>query len=587
MANSPARLGSKLGPRVAMLVSQSIVWTHTRLAKAKHAVAMAVFHSMSDEISNEVHTTLGNVFAALHAALPDDSPAKPAVRFMHEETGQLSALAGTGLQASGLLSSIATIMNNELAPAVYDTVRSNPHMLPDIGTIAQMIASQRTDAATGVDAIAAQGIDNGWAENLVSLATQFPAVADGLDMLRRGIITSDQFSQWCVFNSIPIDIVAYYLQTVNGPISVADAALAVLRGDITQDQGVAIAAQNGYSAESFGILLQNTGEPPGLEQLLEGYRRGFIDEATLEKGILQSRYRDEWIPLLEQLRYEPMSVADAVNATVQNQLDESDAATYAQQNGLDPTAFPILLATAGEPLSRTEMEQLYNRGLVDEDDVIQALRESRLKNKYNDLAFELHTKLLDISAISAALRVGVITEDQAVAKAMEYGYSQEDATIAVSAGINSRILDARDKVVSSVVTLTEDGVMSPSDAQQVISSVGYTQDQSQFIIEAANFHLQAKYLASAVTAVRSHYIAHHITQNQASGALDNLGVPASQRDYMLSVWAIEYAANVQAPSGTQIAKAVENGVITAAQGAARLETLGYTADDASIVLGSE
>lgn len=576
--------GAKIGPRIAMLIVQAHVWSHDKLHHVKHRLAMAIFHSISDVISAEVHETMDGIFQTLHDSLPDDSPAKPSLHFMRHKTGQLGALAGTGLQASGLLSSVSTIMNNELAVGVYDTVRSNPHMLPDVGTIAQLVASLRIGAAEGIDAIAAQGIDNGWATQLVSLATTFPAMTDALEMLRRGIITTDQLALWGAFNSIPEDIVGLYLELKDSPISIADAALAVLRGNLTQAEGEAIASANGFTAASFQTVIDNTGEPPGTDQLLEAYRRGIIDKATIERGILQSRYRNEWIPTIEQLRYSPMSTADAVDAVVQNHLTSAQAASIADQNGLDPNAVDTLIATAGSPLSRTEMSELYNRGLATEAEFNQALNESRLKPKYTKHAFELRTRIMQPGELSRALQDGVISQKDAVAKAMESGYSVADATLLVNAGIAAKTKTYRDKVVSSIETLFLDGIISQADAVSGIISMGYNQSEAALIVQATEFRQQATVITSAVHGVRTKYLGHHVTSNQATGYLNQIGLPSAQVAFLMSIWDIERGAYTKLLTEAQIIKAVGDKLITLQDGGDRLLALGYSQVDAQLLL---
>jgi hypothetical protein len=584
MAVHQSQWGSKLGPRIAMLVVQAMAYAHVKLHDVKHRLAMSVFHAISDMISGEVHQSLDPILKTLHEALPEDSPAKPALNFMHTQTGQLQALAGTGAQISGLLGSISTIMNNELAPSVYGIVGSNPHLLPDAGAVAQMVASQRIPASMGVQAIADQGVDQGWAEQLISLATNFPAMTDALEMLRRGIITSDQLALWGAFNSIPEDIVGLYLQMQDSPISVADAALAVLRGNLTQAQGEAIATANGFTADSFQTIIDNTGEPPGADQLLEAYRRGFIDKATLERGILQSRYRNEWIPTIEQLRYSPMSTADAVDAVVQNNLTATQAAAIADQNGLDPGVVDILIETAGSPLSRTEMTQLYNRGQATKAQFYQALSESRLKDKYGDLAFDLRTRIPEPSELSRALVNGAMTAQVAVAKAVENGYSTDDATLLINAGIAEKTKTYRDKVVASIETLYLDGIISQSDASSGIVSMGYTQQEASLIVQATNFRQQATVTTQAVHGVRSKYLGHHITDNQATGYLNAVGLPSQQVQYLMTIWAIERGAYTKVLTEAQIVKAVADSLITADDGKARLVALGYNEVDAQLLL---
>lgn len=585
MAQHRDTWGVKLGPRIAMLVSKAIVWTHVRLATIKHKVAMSVFHAMSDEISSEVDVTLGPLIQKIHDAIDETHPAYPGIHFMHTVSGQLKALAGTGLQISGLLGSVATVMNNELAPIVYNIVKANPGLLPDPGVISQSLAAGLVAGDEALSAIGAQGTQYGWAQRMLDLAYSRVDVTTSLDLLRRGLIDAGTFAQntaWAGYLPADGELLAK-LQTV--PVSVADAALAVLRGNISQAEGETIAAQNGYDAAGFAILINNTGEPPGTDQLLEAYRRGIIDQATLERGILQSRYRNEWIPTLEALRYAPMSVADAVNAVVQDQLDATTAESIAQQNGLEPGQFSILYNTAGEPLSRTEMEELYNRGLVTQDQVLQALRESRLKNKYGDLAFALHTRVIEPGILERAVRYGGVSEADAVAKAMMSGYSTEDATTIVNSGIQQRIQTHKDRVVSAAASLYEAGVMSATDVTSVITSMGYSDAEATFILEAADYHKESRLLSNVVDAIRTKYKGWHIDENTASGLIDQVGLPTDQRDYLLALWTIERNASTRTLTEAQIVKAVADSLITSDDGMTRLANMGYNATDAALLLG--
>lgn len=584
MARGHDSVGSRIGPRIAMLISQAMIYTHSRLVHVKHRLAMMVFHAISDEISEEVDVTLGPILAKLHALTPEDHPAYPAIHFMHTASGQLKALAGTGLQISGLLGSISTVMNNELAPVVYEYVKTNPHLLPDASTVLQLHAAGLIDPGLFNDAMGSQGINAGWAESMSTLAKTWPDLTTSLELVRRGKITPDQLAQWASYNGIDPAVTGILLNLVRNPISPADAALAVLRGNISQAQADAIATENGITPADFQTLVNNTGEPPGTQELLEAYRRGFIDQAQLERGIRQSRYRDEWISTLEKLRYSPMSVADAVDATVQAQLDPSSARDIADQNGLTPGAFDVLLATAGEPLSRTELEQLYDRGLIDKATVIQGLRESRLKMKYNELAFELHSKILPIYTIQNALRRGGMDQAQAVASIMANGYSKADATAIVTSASQEQLQTYRDKVVTAVAAMYEDNLISESQAGGTIKGLGFTADQVKFITQSSEFRREAKMIQTAVNAIRAKYLGHHIALNDASGYLDSLGLPSAQRDQLLALWQVEYGAYTRELTEAQVAKAVKLNLITADEGQARLVAMGYNAADAALLL---
>lgn len=576
--------GAKIGTKVAGLVSRSIVATHHKLVGVKHKLAMLIFHDISDMISREVHQSLDPVLTQIHAALPDSSLAKSAIGFMANETGQAQALSGISMLAGSLTSSVAQVINNELAISVYGLLESNPHLLPDPATLAQMAAKGIVDQGSAAQHIAMQGINTSWIGPLIELMRTYPDPVSALEFKRRGLITDDQFDEWGARNGLTQDAIDMYKSLQYSPITPADAALAVLRGNIPQDVAYAVARQNGMEPSDFDTIVSNTGEPLGLMQLLEAYRRGFIDEATLRKGILDSRIRDEWIDTAIKLRYSPMSVSDAVNAVVQDQLPQADAEMIADQNGLQPGAFQTLLNTAGEPLSRTEMEDLFNRGLVTRSQVEQALRESRLKNKYNTYAFDLHTRLLDTGQIADAVLYGTMTHQEAIDKAMLHGYSAADAATIAQSAVNRKLELERRQVMTAIVALYETNGISMDDAKAAASGLGFESSEMDFILQAAEFRRNEKLTAAALSAVRSKYIGHHITETETQAYIDALGLPSTQRDQVIQLWTIEREANTRMLTEAQIVKAVGNQLITQEEGMTRLVNAGFSEADAILLL---
>lgn len=576
--------GAKVGGKVAGLVSRSIVATHNKLVGTKHKLAMLIFHSISDMISQEVHRSLDSTIVDMWSKLPEDSPAKPLVGFMANETGQLQAGAGISMVAGSILGSISAIINNELSPVVRGFLATNPHMIPDPQTIAALAAKGLVGNVDAFDSIGENGVDAGWADALIKGSKVYPDAVTAMDMLRRKLISVEQFQQYLQLNGIDLETSAHYADMRYVPLSPADAALAVLRGNMPMGQAQEVAAEWGLQEGDFETLIGNTGEPLGLMQLLEAYRRHIIDESTLKKGILDSRIRNEWIDTAIALRYSPMTVSDAVNAVVQDQLPQADAESIADQNGLQPGAFQTLLNTAGEPLSRTEMEDLFNRGLVTQSQVEQALRESRLKNKYNTYAFDLHTRLLDTGQIADAVLYGTMTHQEAIDKAMLHGYSAADAATIAQSAVNRKLELERRKVMTAIVALYENNGISIDDAKAAASGLGFESTEMDFILQAAEFRRNEKLIEAALSAVRSKYIGHHITETEAQAYIDALNLPSTQRDQVIQLWTIEREANVRILTEAQIVKAVGNQLITQDEGLARLMNAGFSQADAILLL---
>lgn len=577
-------LGAKLGPRIASLVSQSLISTHKGLSGQKHKLGMALFESMSDQISTEVDVALRPILERLLAdpALHDDL--RPHLEFMAHGHGQLKALVGSSLASAGILDPLAKIITNILNPIVYNIIAAEPHSIPDPGTVAQLVANGVIDIGQSNYAFGGQGFDSFWSGALIEAAHSYPALGESLEMFRRGVISEDQVLLAMKRAGVPVDYRGGLIRLAEVLLSPADAALAVLRGNMSDAEGRQVAKLNGVSASDFEVIIGNTGEPLGLETLLEAYRRGFVDKSRLERGIRQSRVRNEWIDVAERLRFAPMSTADAVESVVQNHISEAQGAQIAAQNGLEAEHFPILVQTAGAPLSRTEMNELVNRGLASRADFDQALRESRLKNKYVDKAFALRERLIPERTLVSMVGHGVLSHEDALHRIMSLGFDAVSAGLLVAQGSAQKTTAHRELAVSQVTALYEIAAITRDQAVAMLENLKYTLEEAAFVLEIADMKRIQRVVDGAVSVIRSRYVSHQINEQESSAALDELGVAAASRDLYLGVWSVERQVERRNLTAAQIHSAVKKGVMPIQDGLNRLVQMGYTQDDATILL---
>ena len=583
-SSNPNDIGTKLGPKLVKLISETVVATKLRLLDTEHRARVHSMQTIIDRAGHEVADLYRPIFeqALSEQELPDYIKEQHAkVMSGHH---QWQAIAGVAFGASGTPNALATIIGNFLAPGVRFAVAKDPQLAPSPETMASLGAKGTFPLPEVFDLSAGAGYSRDIVQALMDAASAWPDTVTSIELMRRHVITEAEAVTYLRRNGVPANTVPQLLALQHQILSPADLADMTVRGVKTEAEAAIVAAQSGYSAADFHDLALINGEPPGLMQMLEGYRRGFIDQATLQHGIRQSRYRDEWIPLIEKLRYEPMSVADAVNAAVQNHISAAEAAQIADFNGLEPGAVDILLQTAGEPLSRTEMSELVNRGEATEAQFIQAMRESRVKDKYIPLAFALRRKLIPPREIHTALTSGAIDHQTAIRKLEDYGYDAADAEISVKTGSAVKMHQHKENITTAVLAAYEEWLIPRADALRLIEQMGYEKSEAEFAIQGADFRQSARIVSHAVNSVHSHYVSRRITRQTASNDLDALGIPAQNRDYLLKMWDIELSANVKTLSEAQVVKAVHKDLITPADGTARLMAMGYDEIDAGLLL---
>lgn len=375
------------------------------------------------------------------------------------------------------------------------------------------------------------------------------------------------------------------------PLSPEVAADLVLKGWISEAEGQGIAAQSAISGDAFRKLLDAAGEPPGLLQLLEAYRRQIIDQPRLVKGIRESRVRDEWIDVIEALGFVPIGLSDAVDAAVENQIPYADAEHIGYQNGIKPADFRILFNTRGNPPAPSELIELVRRGFIgmtgtgpDALSLQQGISEGATKDKWIP-AFE---KLVDYHppprTVTALLRHGSLDHATALQLFKDAGLSDTLAAAYVADATNQKLAGQKELARGTILQLYGARVIDEATATSLIETLGYTAQEVAWLLAYEDMARELKAVNSAVTRIGTNYIAHRLGDTAALNALNALAIPHAQVDELMTTWRLGRSANVRIPSEAQIVDAHHYQIIDQATAVAELGVLGYAPHDAWLLL---
>lgn len=585
MRGPERELGSKLGPRLRDLFVQGAVAAHVRTAPYQAHAHKVATQKLIDAAGLEVADLMRPHIQKLldsHDATPDHL--QDYLRKVASGKHQWQAIMGA-FQLSGAGATIATLINNDLAPVVRAAIRVGPELTPTADILAQMVKRDILSVSDGEYEAAGQGYNSVWFDRMLQLATVPPDLSTLIAMVNRGLIPANLMRTYLQLTGYSESTIGPLMALRHNVISPADAALAQLRGNMSPADARAAAAASGYSADDFNVLVGNTGDPLDMQTLSEALRRGVIDQGRFERGIRQGRTRNEWIDVALALRFSPMSIADAIAATVQNHIPKSRAQQIAQENGLQPEDFEPLYQTAGEPLSRTEMTQLWNRGYVGQGEVEQAIRESRVKNKYVPLVVKLRHRIPEEGMTIAMLHSGAIKEHEALDLLESAGYAPDIAKKLVSHAASGKVAAHKQVTESQIKLFYIDQLIPKGEAVKMLGALGYSDHDVAFIVATWDMLAAAERQRQAVGLVRSRYVARTIEKVDAVTALDQLQVTATARDSYLKTWDIERNMTVRRLSEAQVVQAVKHDLITAEDGAARLLAMGYDQIDAGILLG--
>jgi hypothetical protein len=582
--NIVASPGGGVGAKVSKLLADATVYTRQRMGPHQNALAQKVLADFTNHVSDEIRNIMGPLWADFANAEETPERLRPLFKSLAEERGQAFAWIAGSITGGAMSVGLSGILNNMLAPVVQKVLSGDPNLQLTPNDAANLVARGLWTSDSGRSEAARSGVDGNRFAALAQLASNHPAPGELLEMLRRGTISEDRargLMQANGFNRNDVDLMMTLKPTHLTPEQLA---AMVNRDIVSTDEGRSGASKYGVSSKDFDKLTLLGGDPLPPQDLGVAYRRGIISRDRFEKGIIQGPLRKEWFDVLEKLQISRMSTVDAADAVNQGYMQLSEAQRIARENGLDPEDFETLILMAGQPPGVEFAQEAWNRGFISEAEFSQMFLESRIKNRYLPLLKKMRTRLIPQETARAAYRKGVYSRDKLLSTLQAHGFSAEDAaTLAEMEDVGGDDT-TRELTRAQIVDLYEEGVFAAETALELLLGMGYSAEHSQAMLELADLKNVRKYINSAVTRVRSSYLAGKITDAMASAQLDALGIQPGQRDNLMSIWDIDKDTVTKTLTAAQIRQAVKSQLITQEDGMARLVAQGYATDDASLYL---
>ena len=375
------------------------------------------------------------------------------------------------------------------------------------------------------------------------------------------------------------------------PLSPAQLAELVERGEISEAEGAAQARLNGIDAERFHLMTRAVGQPPAPGQLVEALRRGLIDDARFKRGIRQGAVRVEWEDVFRGLAMQTPEPGAILAALLEGQIERPEAERLYRRLGGDPDYFDLLYNTGGQAPTPLQAVEMANRGVIPWDgtgpEVVsytQAFREGPWRNKWEEPFRALAEYLPPPRTVTAMYREGSISRARAAELLRKGGLPEDLIGAYLQQGSQEKTADDRKLAVSTTTTLYLDQLISRTDAAALIVALGYEDDEAELLLSMADLRITQRFLNLAIGRVRTFYVGRKIDKAAAVSALARFNVTAERASSLLALWDWERAANVKQLTAAEVFKAWKLLLIGQPEALSMLADLGYTPRDAALYL---
>ena len=201
------------------------------------------------------------------------------------------------------------------------------------------------------------------------------------------------------------------------------------------------------------------------------------------------------------------------------------------------------------------MIELWRRGMVTEDQVKAALRESRLKDSYIDDVVQLKLQLPALYETRTLLADGGLTAAQGTEILLAQGYEADIVKAIVANADGSATAATKTLTEAMYADLYKERAITAAEFQQELIALGYTQAQGELIQTVYDNAIAITTRNGVITKVKSAYIAHKITESDAQTDLNSLGIPADMVTQLIDDWDIIISTDIKQLSAAQVADA--------------------------------
>ncbi len=374
----------------------------------------------------------------------------------------------------------------------------------------------------------------------------------------------------------------------NNPLPPADIADMMERNILGQPGSVidpyAEAAKSGIDSTRLDLLTLDTGEPYGVMEALSLYRRGDLTLPEFEHVLFYSRVRNEFLEQVLKLAYNYMSPADAVEIALKGIEPTETAYQMFLKAGGYAENWTDLLAAAGNPIGVVNAVNQYYHQVIDYPTVESVIRHSRINPMFEGLALNEHLKWLTATQIHQAVKAGTLDTKTATAWLITDGYSAEQSAVFAGSASSEALAGHKNLSVSIIEDLYNEGTLLHDAAVGALQQLGYSVTNADYILGLQDAKTQIAATKLAVARIRSRYVVGHITDAQATALFLELKIPPKAQQTYLATWKIEAGAEVRTLSEAQVGRLYARGNMNAAEAIRRWEAMGYSADDAALLV---
>ena len=368
-------------------------------------------------------------------------------------------------------------------------------------------------------------------------------------------------------------------------------------GKITDDMFETDLISQGYAKEKHSVIYDYYKPKLSPTTLLDAEKRIENLEIDVNAELKAHGFNDKEINILRELSYAYPSPTDFIRFAVREVFTKDketqealsaefpdDIVPYAKKAGMSKDVLMWYWKAHWELPSPTQVYEMLHRLNPDvlavrgdaykemglELDKLQTTKETvEFYLKQADYDKRWRQRLLAISYnpltrvdLRRIYELGLIDDNELLARLMEVGYTKKDAELMVEFYKTFRQEEARTFAKTEIKYLLYYGIINETEAKVMLERLGYTEEDAKTMIELWKVKLAEKDMRETQKFVRDAYALGEITREEAERILREAGLSEEVIAVVLDKEDKRRLKSVKLPSASTVVKWLKLGVIT-------------------------
>lgn len=314
---------------------------------------------------------------------------------------------------------------------------------------------------------------------------------------RRKLINRQRFEHGIRQSRIRDEWIDVLLDLRFSPASPSDAIRGVVQNHLEHDKGKQIAEDGGLRPEDFDWLVETAGNPPGVMQMIDLWRRGKMSEGEVKQGIRESRVKNKYIDHVVNLKRVLPAERQIVSMVTHGAITEQEGAKLLHERGYDDVTVRgfIHSATSSQAvrekaLGRAEVVELYYDHAISEARAVELLHglgytaaTAKLVLSLADLRREKALRQAAMGPIRSSYIAQHIDETEAAAELTKLGLPHKQVDFAMALWKHDRESHRKVLTEAQIVAANVKGLFSDATAESRLMALGYTKGDARVLLD--------------------------------------------------------------------------------------------------------